>query len=83
MVRKLYIYLDLKKEKMKILQQYQEMHYSIYYVFHRTVHLLVLITFVIQFVVHGMNNMKIINTQQVIIIHHCKNTRLPEDCNFA
>jgi len=59
------------------------MHYTIYCVFHRTIHFLILITFVIQFIVHGMNNKKMINTQQAIIIHNCKNTRLPEDCSFA
>jgi hypothetical protein len=30
-----------------------------------------------------MNNKKMINAKQAITIHHYKNTKLPEDCNYA
>jgi CHAT domain-containing protein len=39
--------------------------------------------FVIHFATHGMNNKKMINAKQAIIIHHYKNTKLPEDYNYA
>ena len=79
------IKLDLNKDKKKINSAVPRnaLFYTRYCVFHRTVHLLVMITFVIQFVVHGMNNKKIINAQQAIIIRHYKNTKPPENCNYA
>ena len=37
--------------------------------------LLVLREFVDQFIMHGMNNVKVITAQQAINIHHYKNTK--------
>ena len=37
--------------------------------------LLVLIDFLNQRTVHGMNNAKLVNAQQAIIVHHNKNTK--------
>jgi hypothetical protein len=37
--------------------------------------LLVLIEFINQFTIHGMNNVKVINAPQAIIIHHNENTK--------
>ena len=54
------------------------MHYSIYCVLYRKVHLLVLTTLLIKLAIHGINNKKMINAQQAITIHHYKNTKLPE-----
>lgn len=47
------------------------------------VHLLVLTKFVNQFTIHGMNNKKVINTQQANTIQHYKNSKFPEDGNYA